>query len=229
VCAITGAVVSHVVMRMMFDVSPIFPTPTADPLAALVLALVVVAPATIASRTVLAARERWAPAARERLPSALRVAAFVALTAATVALVPDVAGNGMDGLRLAADHPTVAIGLALAVAKLVATTGALGAGVPGGAFSPTMATAGGTALLTVLALGGLGIDLPGAAWDAMFPAMVVAVAVGVQAPLTAAVAVPEMAGAYDYVPVAIVVAVLAAALHRRLPGAPEAVVHDEDA
>jgi H+/Cl- antiporter ClcA len=216
-------------MRTLFDVSPIFPTPAANPIAAVVLALVVVAPATVASRTVLAARERWAPAARERLPSVARVAVFALLTAATVALVPEVAGNGMDGLRLAAEHPTVSIGVALALGKLVATTGALGAGVPGGAFSPTMATAGGTALLTVLALGGLGIDLPGAAWDAVFPAMVVAVAVGLQAPLTAVVAVPEMAGTYGYIPVAIVVAALAVALHRRLPGAPEAVVHDEDA
>jgi H+/Cl- antiporter ClcA len=59
--------------------------------------------------------------------------------------------------------------------------------------------------------------------------MVVAVAVGLRAPFTAMIAVPEMAGSYGYVPVAAAVVGLAVLVDRRLPGAPSAAVHDEDA
>ena len=156
------------------------------------------------------------------------------LVAAIVSTVPLTAGNGMEALRAAADRSTLTVALTLAVAKVVATSAALRAGVPGGAFSPTLAVSAGWALSTFLVADAVGVPLPGTMWDGMLVAMAIGVAVGLQAPLTALVVIPEMTGDLGLLPVCVVAVLAAWVLDRRVTvglgrrrGA--RALHDEDA
>lgn len=231
---VLAAAISHLITMRLFGAEPIFAPHTGGAGGVAVLGILAVVPATVGSRLFLGLRHRSAVAAHERLPRARRVVVLIALMAVTVTMVPLTAGNGMEALRFAGEHPTLSVGLTLAVGKLVATTGALASGVPGGAFSPTMALAAGWALLAFLAVQALGIPLGAPLWDGMLLAMVVGVAVGLEAPFTAVFTVPEMAGDLSLVPFAAGVTVLAIGLdrlwtrrHDRRVGTPS--LHDEDA
>lgn len=226
--------ISHLITTRLFGAEPIFARHTGGAEGVIVLGILAVVPATAGSRLFLGLRHRSAVAAQQRLPRAGRVVLLVALMAVIVTLVPLTAGNGMEALRFAGEHPTQSVGLALAVGKLVATTGALAAGVPGGAFSPAMAAAAGWALLAFLTVQSLGVPLGAPLWDGMLLAMVIGVAVGLEAPLTAMFAVPEMAGDLSLVPFAAGVTLLAIGLDRLWTrrhdrGVGTSSLHDEDA
>ncbi|MEQ1701559.1 MAG: chloride channel protein, partial [Ilumatobacteraceae bacterium] len=113
------------------------------------LAAIGVLPAIVASLAFRVARERFPKPETPRLGPAQVVAAAVAIGA--VVLVPNVAGNGLEALRVAADHPSVSLALTLMLLKLVATTSLMHAGVPGGVFSPSLAVGAGAALATLFA------------------------------------------------------------------------------
>lgn len=233
---VTGAALSRALLAVVFGAHPIFPAHQGELLGVAVLGAIGLVPAALAARLFLHIRDRTAVAARDRLPAPARVTLLAALVGLLVAAAPLTAGNGMEALRFAADHPTVTVALALGVGKLLATTAALASGVPGGAFSPTMALSAGASLGVYLAVTGAGVALPSPLWDGMLLAMVAGIAVGLQAPLTAAFVVPEMAGDVSLLPLAILAAAGATAIDRlldrhlqRWKGGRVAPLHDEDA
>lgn len=233
---VAGAVGGHLVAVGLLGGDALFPPLEGSRWALLIAGLAVAVPAAMTARVFL--RLRTAAAAdgwRERLPSAGRHAVVVtaALVAGlAVALAPDAAGNGMDGLRTVPVSATVGLAVALVVGKIVGTTAALAAGAPGGVISPSMAIAGGAALLVALGAdaAGLAVDHP---WDIVVAAMVVGVAVGLRSPIMAPLLVAELLGDYTLVPALAVVALAAYAIDRLVDlvtrSRPSDKVHDEDA
>ena len=156
---------------------------------------------------------------------------------AVVALWPTTSGNGMEAIRLAATGPTLGLAAVLVFAKLAATSATIGSGAPGGLMSPSLSVAAGAALLSLHALGGLGVTITDAQrWDVMIALMAIGVAVSVQSPLTAVVLVPELTGDARLLPLAASAVLVAmsfeSALVRRRALAAVAqptLLHDEDA
>jgi H+/Cl- antiporter ClcA len=82
-------------------------------------------------------------------------------------------------------------------------------------LTPTISIASGSALLTLLGVGALGLTVAHP-WDAMVAAMAIGVAVGLRSPLMAVFLLPEMLGDYTLVPAIAVVVGVAVALDRGL-------------
>ncbi len=158
---------------------------------------------------------------------------FAVLAALTIAIVPQAAGNGMEAIRHTAAGATIAVILALAIGKLVATSATLGSGVPGGAFSPSMAVSAGWALLAFELLSRAGVSVPGDRWGGVLIAMAIGIAVGVEAPMVGAVIVAEMTGDVGLLPYTALFAGLAYLLNRGITramthGRRPASVHDDE-
>ena len=211
--AATGAAAGHLLSVHLMSGHVIFPTPEGSRWETLGLALLVVIPAVTGARALRVLRVRVKAgdiAGRLGAPWWTVVAVFALVAGAAVATFPFAAGNGMEALRQAAVGPTVAIAVALSLGKLIGTTASLGSGAPGGAISPSLSVAAGTALLTVYGLDALGIE-PDAAviWGALVAAMAVGVAVGLRSPVLAVVLVPELVGDYTFLPLIAVVVIAA--------------------
>ena len=203
------------------------------------MSLAVLVPAALAARVFRMLRVRVKAgdlADRLGVPWWPVVAGFAVLAGAAVATFPFAAGNGMEALRQAAVGPTVSIALALCVGKLVGTSASLGSGAPGGALTPTISIAAGTALLALLGAEGLGVHLDaGVTWGVMVSSMAVGVAVGLRSPLLAVVLIPELVGDYSFLPVIVVVVVGATIVDRgidhlvsRVASPVPDVIYDED-
>ncbi len=245
VYTLAGAGVGHLVSVRLLGGSPIFPGTQGSRSGMLVLGVIGLLPAIVGARVFLEGRlrleERTRARTRRIVPRRVRpvVIACAVVSAAVVAGVPYVAGNGMEAIRAASQDAagaTIAVGLALGLGKLVATTGSLGSSAPGGALSPTIAIAAGWALLLFGGIEAIGVALPGAVYDGMLAAMAVGVAVGLRAPLMAIVLIPEMVGDLSLLLVCAAVVLPAAAAdrlldgHRGIPRRPARVpVLDEDA
>jgi CIC family chloride channel protein len=175
--------------------------------------LLVVIPAVAGARALRVMRVRVKAtdiAARLGLPWWTVVAVFAVVAGAAVATFPYAAGNGMEALRQTAVGPTVAIAVALSVGKLIGTTASLGSGAPGGAISPSLSVAAGTALLASYGLDTLGLHPSGGVvWGALVASMGVGVAVGLRSPVLAVVLVPELVGDYTFLPIVAVVVIVA--------------------
>ena len=174
-------------------------------------------------------------ARRMGVPEWVGIAVLAVIAGAMVAWFPSAAGNGMEALRHASTGATLTLALALTVGKFIGTTASLGAGAPGGVLTPTISIASGSALLTLLAVDGMGmaVEFP---WDAMVAAMAVGVAVGLRSPMMAVMLLPEMLGDYTLVPaIALIVAIAVVVdrcvdrLVRRLGERLPTGIHDEDA
>ena len=234
--AVAGSVIGFLFAQQLLGSRPIFPSAIA-PLSSdtIVMALVGVLPAYAASRLFLEARDRLAghsPSVRRASMRALLLAMVVGIV---VALVPLTAGNGMEALRTSATMSTAGVAVALLIGKLIATTAAVGSGAPGGVVSPSLAVAGGAALVSFVALDALGVQLGGSKWDGILIAMGVGVAISVRSPLVALVIVAEMAGDARVLPLAALAVGVAVALDRavdhvqRSTGKPvPTALHDED-
>ena len=142
----------------------------------------------------------------------------------------------MEALRRASVGATLTVAIALSIGKLIGTTASLGSGAPGGALTPSMSIASGTALLSLFGVEHLGVDVgAGVAWGVMVTAMAVGVAVGLRSPLLAIVLVPELVGDYTILPMIAVVVGAAVlvnlgldhAVERVTPLVPD-VVYDDD-
>lgn len=129
---------------------------------------------------------------------------------------PEVAGNGYEPLNAILDNPTLAAaGVMLLVAKVVATSGAIASGVPGGIFTPMLfvgamlgvAWAKLVSLSTVFAASGGSYALVG---------MAATTAASIHAPLTAAVMIFELSGDYPIVLPLLTATLVATAVSRRI-------------
>lgn len=223
--AVLGIAAGFATARLAWDHHSVLPHPDEVGPKLLVTALVVTAPAALAARALFEMRRR-VERTQHRFGGAAWVAAVV-VAALSVAVARAAAGNGMNGLALAAAEPVLWAALGLAVFRIAGMLAALAAGVPGGVILPTMAVTGGWGLLAVIAVESFGVDLPGSRWDAMILATAAGVAVGLRTPWMAVVIVPEMVADYRLLPLTAVVVVLAlgvdravsALTHRRAPWA----------
>ncbi len=233
-----GAIGGHVVSAGLLGGHTIFPPIQGSRWTVLGLGLIGLLPAVIASRCFLELRLRVKATSLTRrtdLPLWSTIALFSVVAGAAVAIFPIAAGNGMDGLREVSITSTVALALGLTVGKVVGTIASLGAGAPGGVITPTISVSAGFALLTLLAVHGLGFGVS-SPWDGIVAAMAVGFAVGMRSPLGAIALVPELLGDYKLIPTIAVIVVLAWILNRGLDRLftgsykqTNTVVQDEDA
>ncbi len=215
---ILGAIGGHLVAATWLGGQAIFPPIQGSRWSVLRLGLVVLVPAALTARLLLAMRTHITIRAIIRRTGArpwLVIAIMSVIAGGCVAIYPFAAGNGMDALRGASISSTVALALALSVGKLIGTTSALGAGAPGGVLTPTITVSAGFGLLTLLAVDGLGLDVSHP-WNGMVAAMAVGFTVGLRSPVGAIFLIPELVGDYRLVPVIAMVVAPAWLLDRAL-------------
>ena len=205
--AVLGAASGVATVAVLFDGAAVLPGLERLDGRVVGLAAIGVLPAIAASLAFRVARERFPKPEAPRFGPVQWIAAAVAIGA--VVVVPNVSGNGLEALRLAADHPTVQLALTLMLLKLVATTSLLHAGVPGGVFSPSLAVGAGAALATLFALGWSADDAT-SLWGAAIAAMAAAITISLRSPLLGALVVVELCGDPKLLPLTIGAALIAA-------------------
>jgi len=163
----------------------------------------------VAFKRVLARFERWFEEHPLRQPFRAVVGGLVV---GVIAIwVPSVAGNGYEPLNRILDAP---IGLdaviILVIAKVMATSGSVGSGIPGGIFTPMLlvGAALGSAWATIA-----GVSNPG---SYALVGMAAATAASIHAPLTAAVMVFELSGDYAIALPLILTTVVSTSISRAL-------------
>jgi len=155
-------------------------------------------------------------AERSALSQPLQAIVGGALVGAIAIGVPEVGGNGYEPLNAILDvQPAVAWLALLMVAKVVATSGSVATGIPGGVFTPM--------LLVGAALGAIWAQTVGswASPDAtggsfMLVGMAATTAASIHAPLTAAVMIFELSGDYPVVLPLLLATVVATSVSRAL-------------
>jgi CIC family chloride channel protein len=177
-------------------------------------ALLGVAAALVARafKTVLALLERWFDA--HPVPQPFRATLGGLLVGAIAMWVPAVVGNGYEPLNRILDSGiAVNAVIVLVIAKILATSGSVASGIPGGIFTPM--------LLVGAALGAGWSDIasfgpvPNAGSYALV-GMAAATAASIHAPLTAAIMVFELSGDYLIVLPLILATVVATAASKAL-------------
>jgi CIC family chloride channel protein len=165
--------------------------------------------AAVAFKRVLAAFERWFE--EHPLPQPWRAVGGGLIVGVIAMRLPSVAGNGYEPLNRILDAP-IAINalIVLLVAKVIATGGSVGSGIPGGIFTPMLL---------------VGATL-GSAWAAMLNlpnpgsyalvGMAATTAASIHAPLTAAVMIFELSGDYAMVLPLILATVASTSVSRAL-------------
>jgi CIC family chloride channel protein len=156
-------------------------------------------------------------AERYALPQPWRAAAGGVLVGLFAIWLPDVAGNGYEPLNRLLDEQLVWQTVAmLALAKVLATSGSVASGIPGGIFTPMLLV--GAAVGTLWARL-LGLVLPSAVSSVGSYALVgmaATTAASIHAPLTAAVLVFELSGDYLIVLPLLLATAVATWLSKRL-------------
>ena len=176
---------------------------------------VIAAAGALMFKQLLAFFEGWL--AEHPIPQPWRAALGGLLVGVIAVAVPDVAGNGYEPLNRLLDGSVIAETLIiLMIAKMLATSGSVASGVPGGVFT------------AVLLIGGVIGSLWGhvATWAWGSPAatagsyalvgMAATTAASIHAPLTAAVLVFELSGDYGIVLPLLFATVVATLLSRAL-------------
>lgn len=167
-----------------------------------------------AFKAVLAILEQWCDT--HPVPQPYRATLGGFLVGAIAVWLPAVVGNGYEPLNRILDSGiTPAAVVVLVLAKIIATSGSVASGVPGGVFTPM--------LLVGAALGAGWSEVVsfGAQSDAGSYALVgmaAATAASIHAPLTAAVMVFELSGDYLIVLPLILATVVATAASKALGG-----------
>ena len=138
---------------------------------------------------------------------------------AIAVFLPSVAGNGYEPLNLVLDERLPAAALALLlIAKIVATSGSVASGVPGGVFTPVLLVGGILGSLYGLVLHWLGFPAVAGAASYALVGMAATTAATIHAPLTAAVLVFELSGDYPIVLPLLLSTVVATWLSRSVGG-----------
>jgi chloride channel protein, CIC family len=235
---VLGALGGHLIAGEVLGGHSIFPPVQGSRWSVLGLGLLVLVPAGVAARVLLEMRTRITANAiieRTGVRRWMVIAGLSVIAGVSVAAYPFAAGNGMDALGGASLASTVTIALALSVGKLIGTTAALAAGVPGGVLTPTISVSAGFGLLTLLAADGLGLEV-NHPWNGVVAAMAVGLTVGLRSPIGAVFLIPELVGDYRLVPIIAMIVAPAWILDRMLDrldvdlgaGLPNNV-YDEDA
>ena len=168
----------------------------------------------IAFKQTLAAFERFFE--QTPISQPLRATIGGALVGAIAIAVPSVVGNGYEPLNVILDQQmTLTVVAILLVSKIVATSGSVASGVPGGIFTPTLLV--GAALGTLMApiVGAVTSSMPSPGSYALV-GMAAATAASIHAPITAAVLVFELSGDYGIVLPLLLATVVATAVSRGL-------------
>jgi CIC family chloride channel protein len=163
-------------------------------------------------KTILAFLERWFDA--HPVPQPFRATLGGLLVGAIAMWLPDVVGNGYEPLNRILDSGIALTAvLVLVVAKIIATSGSVASGIPGGIFTPMLLVG------AALGAGWSNIASGGSVSDAGSYALVgmaAATAASIHAPLTAAIMVFELSGDYLIVLPLILATVIATAASKTL-------------
>jgi CIC family chloride channel protein len=219
---IAATVVATTVTRLVVGGGPIygeraFAVASPFELASYALLGVMAAGAAFVFQQVLARGERVVD--RHPIPQPWRAACGGLLVGLIAVFLPSVVGNGYEPLNLILDQRLPAAALAcLLVAKMIATSGSVASGVPGGVFTPVLLVGGALGSLYGLALHGLGIPAVANAGSYALVGMAATTAATIHAPLTAAVLVFELSGDYPIVLPLLLSTVVATWLSRSLGG-----------
>lgn len=167
---------------------------------------------TLAFKKVLALLEGWFD--NHPLPQPYRATVGGLLVGAIAIALPAVVGNGYEPLNGILDSGIAVRSVAvLVVAKILATSGSVASGIPGGIFTPMLLVG------ASLGAGWWDIGATGASSNAGSYALVgmaAAAAASIHAPLTAAVMVFELSGDYFIVLPLILATVVATAVSKAL-------------
>lgn len=133
---------------------------------------------------------------RHPVPQPLLAMLGGALVGAMAVAMPEVVGNGYEPLNAMLDVPPgVAFALMLMVAKVVATSGSVAVGVPGGIFTPMLLVGASLGAVWAQTIGALASP-HASAGSFMLIGMAAATAASIHAPLSAAVMIFELSGDY---------------------------------
>jgi len=152
------------------------------------------------------------------LPQPYRAAAGGFLVGAIAIWLPSVVGNGYEPLNRILDSPMAVSALALLfVAKLIATSGSVASGVPGGIFTPMLLMGATLGSAWSHLFGAAGATAPDAGRYALM-GMAATTAASIHAPLTAAVMIFELSGDYPIALPLILAAVVSTFVSRAFRG-----------
>lgn len=163
----------------------------------------------VAFKWVLASFERWFE--KYPLPQPFRSLAGGLVVGLIAIRLPYVVGNGYEPLNMILNAPIgIGVAAALMVAKMIATSGSVASGIPGGIFTPM--------LLVGAALGSGWAEVFGgsSAGSYALVGMAATTAASIHAPLTAAVLTFELSGDYAIVLPLILATVVSTAMSRAL-------------
>ena len=165
-------------------------------------------------KRVLALLEAWAE--DHPVPQPYRATMGGLLVGVIAVWLPSVVGNGYEPLNRILDSPTAVSALAiLIVAKLIATSGSVASGVPGGIFTPMLLMGAALGSGWSHLFGPAGAPAPEAGRYALI-GMAATTAASIHAPLTAAVMIFELSGDYPIALPLIVAAVVSTVVSRAL-------------
>jgi CIC family chloride channel protein len=163
---------------------------------------------------ILASFENWFE--QHPVPQPWRAMMGGGLVGAIAVWLPAVAGNGYEPLNAMLDRPMVLTAVAvLLVAKVIATSGAIASGVPGGIFTPMLLVGAALGTLWSHLVGSSTPFLPSAGSYALV-GMAATTAASIHAPLTSAVMIFELSGDYPIVLPLLVATVVSTSVSRRL-------------
>ena len=173
---------------------------------------IVAALVALAFKTVLAVLERWFEA--HPVPQPIRATLGGLLVGAIAMWLPAVVGNGYEPLNRILDSGiAVSAVVVLVLAKIIATSGSVASGIPGGVFTPMLLVG------AALGAGWSSIASFGPTSDAgsfALVGMAAATAASIHAPLTAAIMVFELSGDYLVVLPLLLATVVATAASKAL-------------
>jgi chloride channel protein, CIC family len=166
------------------------------------------------AQRVLALFEGWAE--DHPVPQPYRATMGGLLVGVIAVWLPSVVGNGYEPLNRILDAPMAVSALAiLLVAKLIATSGSVASGVPGGIFTPMLLMGAALGSGWSHLFGPAGASAPDAGRYALI-GMAATTAASIHAPLTAAVMIFEVSGDYPIALPMIVAAVVSTVVSRAL-------------
>ena len=175
---------------------------------------VLAALAAFAFKRVLAFFEGWL--ATHQIPQPYRATLGGLLVGLIAVGLPEVAGNGYEPLNEILDERLMLqAAVLLMVAKVLATSGSVASGVPGGIFTPVLLVGGALGTLWAHLVALLGAS-GGNAGSYALVGMAATTAASIHAPLTAAVLVFELSGDYPIVLPLLLATVISTTLSRSL-------------